>query len=189
MNWILASESPRRIELLSSLIKNFKSITADIEEHNPNTGNPVEIVQNNAKKKASFVSDKNPESYVIGADTIISIKDTILSKPLTINEGKAMLRLLSNKTHSVHTGVCVINKSENFFKTCAVESSVTFLALSDSDIDWYTENTTPLDKAGGYAIQEHQERIIKEFTGSYSNIMGLPLEHLKVWLPLNEEQT
>ncbi len=174
---ILASKSPRRKELLNALGVNFFIKTQEeLEEIYPDTLQGTEIVEFLARQKSNSFEIKNDE-LIISADTIVCVENKVLGKPTNENEAKKMLLLLSGKTHQVFTGVCLrTTEKESVF---SVASSVTFSHLSKEEIEYYVKNFHPLDKAGAYGIQEWIGFIgIQSISGSYWNVMGLPLQRL-----------
>ncbi len=174
---ILASKSPRRKELLNALGVNFCiKIQEKLEEIYPKTLQGAEIVEFLAKQKSNFFEIKNNE-LIISADTIVCVENKVLGKPTNEIEAKKMLSLLSGKTHQVFTGVCIrTREKESVF---SVASSVTFANLTEEEIDFYIKHFRPLDKAGAYGIQEWIGFIgIQSISGSYWNVMGLPLQRL-----------
>jgi septum formation protein len=176
---ILASASPRRKELLAQLGVPFEVIHAEVTEHEAADTDPREMVRHNAELKADWVAARHPDAIVIGADTIVFIDRTVLNKPSDPVEARAMLRLLSGRTHTVFTGLAVRRRRDALKLDQGVFSEVTFKPLDDATIDLYLSRVHTLDKAGGYAIQEHGELIVAGFTGSLTNIVGLPLDELK----------
>ena len=179
---ILASSSPRRKELLGQLISEFEIISAEVNERKSHQDGPLALVKENAKLKAWEVAKKFPDRWVLGADTMVILDNFQLGKPKNLHDAKAMLRLLSGKTHQVCTGIFLTHIFNKVEKWEVVSSTVTFRQLDEPTIEEYLSVVDPLDKAGGYAIQTKSEWIIKSFAGSYSNIVGLPLERLSDWL-------
>lgn len=173
MKLILASNSPRRKELLSKLNYTFDVIPADCEERT-NAASPADMVKELAVRKALNVYRQHNDSCVIGCDTVVDLDGKVLGKPHSYDEAAAMLAALSGKTHKVHTGVCVMSATAVYV---FVDSSlVTFDKLSDQRILNYVDTGSPMDKAGGYGIQD--SGFVKDITGSYDNVMGLPTERL-----------
>jgi septum formation protein len=174
---ILASASPRRKELLSSLIRDFEIIPADIDESAFCSLKPAETVKRLSYEKAKAVAAKEfaAGKTVLAADTVVVLKGKIYGKPCSAENAQAMLADLSGKRHTVFTGVTLM--FGNGFVTFVGRSSVKFKKLSNGDILKYIEECKPFDKAGSYGIQDKQ--IVKSYRGSYSNIVGLPLEKLK----------
>jgi len=177
-SFILASGSPRRKQLLKKIIPDFKVISSDAEELKSHSGGPLTLVQENAKKKAIPVAANNPSCWVLGADTLVFYQKEILGKPKDLDEAVEMLSFLSGKTHEVATGVSLQCNEINIVKTFSETSSVTFKPISKQEIRLYFKEVNPLDKAGAYAIQTNADMIIDRFVGSYSNVVGLPLESL-----------
>lgn len=180
--FILASGSPRRSELLRELGLRFRVQTSPATEIQPGHLSPQEICQINAHRKADPVAQRNPEAWVLGADTLVFLEDRIFGKPTDLTQAHAMLSALQGRVHHVITGVCLLNLSQGKRHLFADSTAVRFRALSDADIASYHALIKPLDKAGAYAIQDHGDRIVESIQGSHSNVVGLPLERLKVAL-------
>ncbi len=172
---LLASQSPRRKELLEQTGIKLEIIPSDIDEENFSINDPVEYVKTLAFLKAEKVSDENPDSWVLGADTIVVIGNQILGKPESEIHADEMLRLLSNNEHKVFTGFCIMNKKKKTLIKNAVETKVRFKALSSQEIKWYIKTNEPFDKAGGYGIQGVGSFLVRDIVGSYSNVVGLPV--------------
>ena len=117
----------------------------------------------------------HPESWVIGADTVVVVDDRLLGKPASTAEARAMLRRLSGRTHYVLTGVCICRLADNRFYADTVKTDVLFKELTDAEIDWYIQTGEPFDKAGAYAIQGIGTFLVKRIHGSYTNVVGLPV--------------
>lgn len=177
--FILASASPRRKQLLAELGLAFEVIVADVTEHEDPQTDPRTMVTHNAALKADWVAQRHPDAYVLGADTTVFIDHTVLNKPADLMEARAMLRRLSGRTHVVFTGVAIRQVLGNVKMDEGVTSEVTFKPFDDAVIEAYFKIVNPLDKAGAYGIQEGRELIIAGWTGSFSNIMGLPMEATK----------
>jgi septum formation protein len=179
---ILASKSPRRSELLKQAGLTFSVIPSDFDEGTVALSNPDSDVITLAKSKALDISQKHPEAWVIGADTIVLIGRKILGKPASANEAYEMLQRLSGKTHQVLTGYCICCKKKNRVFSETVKTDVRFKKLNDAEIKWYIQTGEPFDKAGGYAIQGIGTFLVKSINGSYTNVVGLPvcevMEHL-----------
>jgi septum formation protein len=176
---ILASASPRRRELLSQLGIPFDVVVAEVTEHEESTAEPRAMVAHNAALKADWVAARNPDALVLGADTTVFIDRTVLNKPANLTEARMMLRRLAGRTHTVYTGVALRRTRDRLRIDEGVASEVTFKAFDDAVIDAYFQIVNPLDKAGAYGIQEGRELIIAGWRGSFSNIMGLPMETTK----------
>ena len=176
---ILASASPRRKELLAQLGLPFEVIHAGVTEHEAPDADPREMVRHNAALKADWVAARHPDATVIGADTTVFIDRTVLNKPRGVAEARAMLRMLRGRTHTVFTGLAVRRRRDGLKLECGAASDVTFKAFDDATLELYLGRVHTLDKAGGYAIQEHGDLIVAGYTGSLTNIVGLPLEEMK----------
>ncbi|MFN7141039.1 MAG: Maf family protein, partial [Limisphaerales bacterium] len=157
----------------------FEVLPSDIPEieHEQLTGG--ELAQINAYRKARTIAKRHPDSLVIGVDTLVALGPQVLGKPANLDESRRMLRLLEGKTHHVATGVCLVHLRAHHQKVFCEITEVTFRSLQDSDIEHYISKVNTLDKAGGYAIQEHGDDIIRNIHGSFSNVVGLPLERLR----------
>jgi septum formation protein len=176
---ILASASPRRAELLQQLKLEFQIVPADAPEVFDAHLSPRELCQLNAHRKARAVAKKIPDALVLGADTLVFLGREIFAKPRNLDEAKQMLMKLQGRTHQVVTGVSLIHLRAHREQIFAVGTDVTFRPLTDGQIRDYLAKMNPLDKAGAYAIQEHGDKIVAEISGSYSNVVGLPIEKLK----------
>lgn len=176
---ILASASPRRRELLTQLGVPFDVVVAEVTEHEESSTDPRVMVAHNAALKADWVSARHPWAVVLGADTTVFIEGTALNKPRDGTEARAMLRRLSGRTHTVFTGLAVRRAGDGLRLDEGVASEVTFKALDEAVIESYLARVNTLDKAGGYAIQEHGELIVAGQRGSLTNIIGLPIESTK----------
>lgn len=177
-NYILASKSPRRQELLKSIELDFRIEIKEIDETYPDSLRKEEIPVYLAKLKAeAFVNELNVNDLLITADTIVWLNGKVLGKPADADEAKKMLRLMSGKEHQVYTGVCLTSVSKQI--SFSDVSNVRFKELSESEIDYYVENFKPFDKAGAYGIQEWIGYIgITHIEGSFFNVMGLPVQKL-----------
>lgn len=173
---ILASKSPRRKELLKQIGIPFVVVVSDAEEVSGNSWTPTALVVENAKRKARAVAEKYPDSPVLGADTVVSSEGKIFGKPKDKDEARKMLTALSGKMHEVTTGLALINRNE--IRTTNVTTKVFFDTMTKADIDAYIATEEPMDKAGAYAIQGKAARFIEKIEGSYSNVVGLPLNAL-----------
>ena len=176
---ILASASPRRVELLGQLGVKFDVMPLPVEEVSPSHLTPEEICQINAYRKARAAAKKNPDALIIAADTIVCLGSDIYGKPATMGEAMRMLTRLQGRTHLVLTGVCLLHLRVHRQKLFAVSTAVTFRQLHSKQIRGYLSKIDPLDKAGAYAIQEEGDEIVKAIAGSYSNVVGLPIERLR----------
>lgn len=176
---ILASASPRRRELLAELGVLFEVIPAEVSEYEAADADPREMVRHNAALKADWVSARHPEATVIGADTTVFVDRTVLNKPRDAAEARTMLRLLSGRSHTVFTGIAVRRGRDGLKLDEGVASDVQFKRLDEATIELYLSRVHTLDKAGGYAIQEENELIVEKYSGSLTNIVGLPLDEMK----------
>jgi septum formation protein len=181
---VLASASPRRQELLRNAGIPFEVEPADIDEAPRSEESPRDCAERLAREKALAVVTVWPESYVLGADTIVVVDDAILGKPRDADDAGRMLRLLSGRGHAVITGVCVVGPaascqlpaaSKTKTQTASETTLVTMCELSDDEIRNYVATGEPLDKAGAYAIQGIASRWIPRIEGDYSNVVGLPV--------------
>lgn len=176
---VLASNSPRRKELLQKLGYLFSVIPSDFDEKLVRHENPSEFVRLCALGKAVDVSFKLQGGIVLGADTVVVLEKKIFGKPKNAVDARRMLKKLSGKTHSVFTGVALVNARTKERASFAEESFVKFKALSKKELDNYLSCGEWVGKAGAYAIQgEKAKDIIEGYDGSFSNIVGLPLESL-----------
>jgi septum formation protein len=175
---ILASTSPRRAELLRQLQPDFKIVPSDAEEIADGHLSPQELCRLNAHRKARAVAKKNPNALVLGADTLVFLGTEILGKPRDLDEARRMLARLQGRTHQVVTGVSLIHLRGRRERLFAVSTDVTFRPLDERQIGDYLSKINPLDKAGAYAIQEHGDLIVSEISGSFSNVVGLPVERV-----------
>ena len=172
---ILASASPRRREILDRLGLAYRVHAASVEEETADS-KPEELTIRNARLKTEAVAAIFPESVVLGADTCVFLEGRLFNKPATREEAAFMLGRLSGKTHHVVTGLCLAWKSRGRQWTGSVRSAVTFRSLTWETVRAYLEAVDPTDKAGGYGIQEQGEMLVASHRGSYTNIVGLPLE-------------
>jgi len=175
---ILASGSPRRLKFLADLDLKFTVVSADIDESTQTDELPGEYVCRLAGEKAAVVAAGQPKSWVIGADTVVVLGGEILGKPEGPEGALAMLKRLAGRTHEVWTGVTVLRWQDQASRTFAVCTEVTFAEVSESVLAAYVATGEPLDKAGSYGIQGHGVFLVSAITGSYSNVVGLPLPEL-----------
>ena len=173
---ILASKSPRRIELMTLAGFDFKSVPATGEENIPDGTLPCDAVLMLSRQKAQEIAEKYPDDTVIGADTVVALDNEIMGKPKNEQDAFDMLKKLSGKTHSVLTGVCVISpdKHIHFYEKNEVE----FYPLGDDEIWQYIASGEPMDKAGAYGIQEKGAMFVKRINGDFYNVVGLPVARL-----------
>ncbi len=171
---ILASQSPRRRELLSLIRSDFRIIPAKGEENLPDGISPDEAVVLLSRQKAGEIYKEYKNETIIAADTVVSIDGKILGKPTSEENAAEMLRLLSGRVHSVFTGVCVIREDGSQL-SFAEETKVEFWNLSEEMIADYVAGGEPMDKAGAYGIQGSGAILVKRIEGCYYNVMGLPV--------------
>lgn len=170
----LASQSPRRKELLTLAGLSFEVLVSGCDETVPDGFTAEQTVQHLANLKAEAVLQLcKPEDTVLAADTIVVIDGQILGKPKDKDDAFAMLRSLSGRTHTVMTGVCIANGSKR--KEFVSKTDVTFYELTDEEISTYIATGDPMDKAGGYGIQSKGVVLVEKINGDYSNVVGLPL--------------
>ncbi len=176
---ILASNSPRRKELMGYLPLEFSVMPADIDETFSNELSIEENVMRTACLKAKEVEKRGAFSqcdFIIASDTVVSINNVVLGKPHDYDDAIRMLKLLSGACHSVFSGVCIISKEKtlSFYD----ETKVLFAAMSEKEIEEYVKTNEPMDKAGAYAIQGDARLFIEQIEGNYDNVVGLPLAKL-----------
>ena len=176
---ILASNSPRRKELLAGLGVPFEvRVLQDIDEHYPESLPVNEVARYIAKEKAdAYRRIVAPDELIITADTVVIVGDEILGKPIDEADAVRMLKLLSGRTHQVTTGVCLLTAEKE--RCFDVTTDVTFKTLTDEEIHYYVNRYRPFDKAGAYGIQEWIGYIgVTGLHGSYYNVMGLPVQRI-----------
>lgn len=179
---LLASGSPRRRELLLAAGYRFEVGPAPVEESVSGQLTAAELVRLNARRKvragALFLPRAAPPTVVLGADTLVSLDGLVLGKPRDLEEAFTMLARLVGRTHEVITGVCLLPRGEGAgpARAWVERTAVTFCALDAGGIHAYLARINPLDKAGAYAAQEHGSSIIAATAGSWSNVVGLPME-------------
>ncbi len=179
MHLILASNSPRRRELLSGLGLDFDvRVLPGIDESHPDELQGGDIPLYISKKKASaYLSTLQPDDLLITADTIVWLDDQVLEKPKDAADASRMLHALSGKTHQVYTGVCLTTTEKQVSFSC--RSDVTFAVLTDEEIEYYVTNYQPFDKAGAYGVQEWIGYVgVERIEGSFFNVVGLPVQRL-----------
>ena len=176
---ILASQSPRRRQLLQHLGFSFHVEASPFEEVLPEQGHPAEIVQHLALEKARPVSTRHPEALTLAADTIVVLDDDILGKPIDQTDAVAMLRRLSGRSHTVYTGLALLHPSTDRCFVVFEATQVTFDTLQDEEIDAYVATGAPMDKAGAYGIQGDLGAVfVSRIEGDFYTVMGLPLHRL-----------
>ena len=175
---ILASQSPRRAEILRMIGVSFKVESSNIHEEINQKIKQNEIAINISKAKAEKISHKYPDKIIIGADTIVVFNKKIFGKPKDKNESKKMLKALSGNCHEVITGVTIMNEKLGVIKTFSETTKVFVQKIPTKQIEFYVNNYNTLDKAGSYGIQEWFSVWIKKINGCYYNVMGLPVSKL-----------
>ena len=178
MELILASNSPRRRELLGQMgIKNFKMISPDVDESVEPGLSPAEIVERLSRRKAAAAAGKaGPDCLIIAADTVVALDGAVLGKPRNKEGAFAMLAALSGREHHVYTGVTVLQGERTV--TEHEETAVTFRALEEEEIWGYMATGEPMDKAGAYGIQGLGALLVSGIRGDYCNVVGLPVFRL-----------
>ncbi len=182
---VLASRSPRRIELLSRLGIKPEVVPADIDETPLAGESPVAYVERLARAKATAVQQRTNAEIVLGADTTVDVNGIILGQPLDHDDMRRMLRMLSARTHRVHTAVAVISHGQ--VAAQVVTSLVTFHPVTDETLEWYIGTGEPDGKAGSYAIQGLGGTLVEGVRGSMSNVIGLPLRETAILLGLDPQ--
>ena len=175
---ILASKSPRRKQLLKKIVKKFTVMESAVDESSISAKTPEQFAVSAAIAKAKEVARKAKNAIVIGGDTIVVLENKILGKPKSKKEAVKMLAALSGRTHTVITGLAVID-SETLKEITDLEiTKVTMKKLSPKAIAEYVESGSPMDKAGSYGIQEIEAQFVASVDGDYDNVVGLPVEKL-----------
>ena len=172
-DFILASASPRRKELLTQAGYQFEIFPSTCEENIPAGLSPKDVVEGLAYQKALDVYSMHPERVVLGADTIVCFDGEILGKPKDKEDAKRMLHMLSGQTHEVRTGFALLGKGIEFVSSEA--AMVTFFHLTDEEIEHYVNTGEPMDKAGAYGIQGLGAVLVRSVLGDYFNVVGLPI--------------
>ena len=175
---VLASASPRRAELLREIGVSFEVLSPDVEEAHDASLTPEQLTVENARRKALAGSAMRPGALVLGADTLVYVDGDPLAKPADMEEALRMVQRLSGRSHEVCTGV-VLARDGRVVRDFHVITHVTFKPLTDAIIRDYHAKVNPLDKAGAYGIQAHTEILLERMDGSFSNVVGLPVERLR----------
>jgi nucleoside triphosphate pyrophosphatase len=173
---LLASVSPRRIRLLREAGFNPEVLPSQIEETQAEFLTSAERAIFNAIRKGMAIAIQHPDDIVLSADTIVTLDGSVFGKPADLEEAFQMLKLLVGKTHEVITAVAVMHLNKKRTRVGTERTAVKFRSLADSAIREYLEIAEPLDKAGAYAAQESPDLIIESVTGSFTNVVGLPME-------------
>jgi septum formation protein len=182
---VLASESGQRKMLMDRLGIDYEIIKSGVDESKISDSNPAELTKKLAQAKAEAAARKaGRNAVVIGADTLVCFNGETIGKPKDESDARRILKLLSGKTHSVVTGLCVISKSNGKIFTESTETEVTFRKLTDKEIDGFIKTKAPLNHAGAYSYEMHFS-IFEKINGSDTNVIGLPMEKL---IPMLREQ-
>jgi len=182
MRFILASSSPRRRELLTSIGLEFDVMPSNVPEVHREGEAPEEYVARLSREKAQPLASAHPSRWVIAADTTVLLGEELLEKPVDAADAVRMLGLLAGQTHMVYTGVTLQHVDSDYRDTRVSESEVRILPLSAEEIEWYVRTGEPLDKAGAYAVHGIASMFIESIHGSYTNVVGLPLATLFLML-------
>ncbi|MGW8320243.1 MAG: Maf family protein, partial [Thermodesulfobacteriota bacterium] len=179
---ILASGSPRRAQLLGEMVRSFRIVPGDVDEEQGEGETPGAYVVRISQQKAESVADGlEPQRgglWVLGGDTIVVLEEAVLGKPEDGAHARRMLEQLQDRRHEVITGICLLNRKQGVCCLEAVRTQVWMRRIEPEEMDAYIRTGEPFDKAGGYAIQGHGGRFIRKIEGSYSNVVGLPMERL-----------
>ncbi|MDQ5932528.1 MAG: nucleoside triphosphate pyrophosphatase [Patescibacteria group bacterium] len=179
MHIILASQSPRRKELLAGMGVEFRTIPSNYEEKLDDTRDPAVVAEELALGKAMDVATKFPDAYVIGSDTIVTIDGRQLEKPIDEADARQMLRGLSGRVNYVTTGLAIVNIAQNIRLLEHDTTAVFFNELTDDEIAAYVATGDPMDKAGGYALQKLRGTMISHIEGEEDTVVGLPTHKLR----------
>jgi septum formation protein len=173
---VLASSSPRRAAYLKALGFGFHRVSPHTDETRLSEEPPHDYVERLAVAKAREVAKKYPNDWVLGGDTTVVIDGRILGKPDDTREAQRMLTMLSGRSHRVLSGLALVNRAKRYTKSAVATTTVWFRSLSSEEIVWYLEAGEALDKAGAYAIQEKGGILVERIEGSFSNVVGFPVE-------------
>jgi septum formation protein len=176
--FILASASPRRVELLTGMGLSFEAVPSGADETFRQGETPAGHVRRISAAKARVVASDHPDAWVLGADTIVVIDGKVLGKPKDREDAGNMLRLLSGREHFVYTGFTIVKKAASALHRKVVRSAVFFREIPEDELAWYVHTDEPYDKAGGYAVQEKGGLFACRIRGSYSNVIGLPVSEV-----------
>jgi septum formation protein len=179
---ILASGSPRRAQLLGEMVRSFRILPSDVDEDQVEGETPGDYVVRVSREKAESVADglepRTGGHWVLAGDTIVVLEEAVLGKPDDGDHARRMLEQLQDRRHEVITGVCLLNRKQAVCCLEAVRTQVWMRRIEPEEMDAYIRTGEPFDKAGGYAIQGHGGRFVRKIEGSYSNVVGLPMERL-----------
>lgn len=176
---VLASSSPRRRALLSEMGLSFSVRSPDVDELANHPDGPHCLALENARLKGIALSRRRPDALVIASDTVVALGDQVYGKPRDLDHAAAMLRALSGKAHSVISSVALFWSKGGLWDLFAETTTVRFRAIDEALIRSYLSKTQPLDKAGGYGIQDHGDELVASIEGSFHNVVGLPTERLR----------
>lgn len=184
MKFILASDSPRRAEILRNAGFEFEILPADVDESVRPGESAADYVRRLAEEKARAAARKlaaragRDSSVIVAADTVVVVENEILGKPASPDDARAMLRQLSGRTHEVLTGLAVLSLPHAEVRVVVESTRVTFARMTDREIEEYIASSEPFDKAGAYAIQAGGGKFVARIEGCYFNVIGLPLARL-----------
>ncbi len=179
---ILASGSPRRRLLLREVLADFQVVESNASELEDSHIAPRRLCEMNAERKAWLVAERYPEHLVLGADTLVFLDDHPLGKPSDLDHARRMLARLSGRVHEVVTGIALVHRAGARARVFSEVTRVKFRSLDAGSIEEYLALVPVLDKAGAYAVQEHGSRIVEGVEGSYSNVVGLPVDAVRAAL-------
>ena len=177
-NIILASQSPRRRELLSNIFPSFSIIPSDADETLPENASPADCAIEIARRKVLDVKSRSDDALILGADTIVVKDNKILGKPKDEAEAKEMLRRLAGREHIVITGIGIVDTVSGRTLSAVEQTIVYFHPLATDEIEAYVATGEPMDKAGAYGIQGKGSLLVRKIDGDYFNVMGLPISKL-----------
>lgn len=175
---VLASQSPRRVEVLKKIVPSFEVKVSNVDEDTNGITNPRRLVEELSRQKAEHIAQKIPNGIIIGADSIVVLGDRILGKPKDQNDSFKTLGLLSGKTHEVYTGFTIIKEPEHVIISDYEVTAVKFRNLENWEIQKYVDSCQCLDKAGSYGIQDDGAVFVESINGCFYNVMGLPITRL-----------
>lgn len=175
---ILASGSLRRADLLTEAGYRFTIVTSAVDELFADFLTPGELTLFNARRKAFAIAPRHPEAVVLAADTIVALGAKKFGKPKDLTEARSFLEELSGNTHSVFTGAAIVHYAQSRLCYEIAQTEVTFRKLAATEIESYLGRINPLDKAGAYAAQTDPGSIIESISGSFTNVVGLPMEKI-----------
>jgi septum formation protein len=185
---ILASSSPRRAQFLRELGFSFRRVAPEIDERRLGSETAPRYVRRLAIAKALAVAPRYPRSWVVGADTTVVVDGAFLGKPGTRDEARRMLKRLSGRSHRVVSGIALARAEDGFLRHRTAVTRVFFRALSAKEVLWYVGTGEPLDKAGAYGIQGKGALLVERIEGSFSNVVGFPLEKFfELWSQAGNE--